>query len=163
MTRLIFIDVEASTPTPMTGVMTEIGAVDYTTRKTFYGQLWEFNPHPDIPALPVPTIELGEQIVMESFNSWLKGWNERVVMVSDNPAYDFMWVASYFDKFGIKNPLGFSARRIGDYWAGLRGSWGDSSGWKKYRKTTHDHNPVNDAMGNVEAFEAISKKYGVKL
>ncbi len=28
-------------------------------------------------------------------------------------------------------------------------------GWKRFRKTAHDHNPVNDAMGNVEAFDEI--------
>lgn len=163
MAKYIFIDVEASTRTPMTGVMTEIGAVEFKSETTFYGKLWNFNPHPDIPALPVPTTEIGEEDVMRKFHIWLGSWNERVIMVRDNPAYDFMWVASYFDKFGLDNPLGFSARRIGDYWAGLRGSWGDSSGWKKYRKTKHDHNPVNDAMGNVEAFKAISERYGVKI
>ena len=29
--------------------------------------------------------------------------------------------------------------------------------WKKFRVTPHDHNPVHDAMGNVEAFETILK------
>jgi hypothetical protein len=26
---------------------------------------------------------------------------------------------------------------------------------ERFRRTAHDHNPVNDAMGNVEAFEEI--------
>jgi hypothetical protein len=30
-----------------------------------------------------------------------------------------------------------------------------TQGWKRLRVTPHDHNPVNDAMGNPEAFERI--------
>ena len=37
----------------------------------------------------------------------------------------------------------------------LNRDWSDTQGWKRLRKTAHDHNPVNDAMGNVEAFEEI--------
>lgn len=35
--------------------------------------------------------------------------------------------------------------------------WGftDGSSWKKLRVTVHDHNPVNDAIGNLEAFEGV--------
>jgi len=76
-------------------------------------------------------------------------------MVSDNPAYDFMWIAGMYDYAGLPNPFGHSARRISDFWAGVNQNWSDTQSWKKYRKTAHDHNPVNDAMGNVEAFERI--------
>ncbi len=54
-----------------------------------------------------------------------------------------------------KNPFGHSARRIGDFYAGLVGDFTDASSWKKLRVTVHDHNPVHDAMGNLEAFERI--------
>jgi hypothetical protein len=37
------------------------------------------------------------------------------------------------------------------------GDFRAASKWKKLRITKHDHNPVNDAMGNVEAFERILK------
>jgi hypothetical protein len=53
------------------------------------------------------------------------------------------------------NPFGHSARRISDFWAGLNRNWSDTQSWKRFRRTAHDHNPVNDAMGNVEAFEEI--------
>jgi hypothetical protein len=33
-------------------------------------------------------------------------------------------------------------------------------GWKQFRKTAHEHNPVNDAMGNVEAFDEILRMVG---
>jgi hypothetical protein len=60
-----------------------------------------------------------------------------------------------FDRVGMPNPFGHSARRISDFWAGLQRDWWLTQTWKKFRQTPHDHNPVNDAMGNVEAFERI--------
>jgi hypothetical protein len=55
------------------------------------------------------------------------------------------------------NPFGHSGRRIGDYHAGLAGDFRRAQDWKRFRVTPHDHNPVNDAMGNVEAFETIQR------
>ena len=50
---------------------------------------------------------------------------------------------------------GHSARRISDFYAGLVGDFHDSQSWKKWRITPHDHNPVNDSLGNCEAFKRI--------
>jgi hypothetical protein len=55
----------------------------------------------------------------------------------------------------MDNPFGHSGRRISDFWAGLNRDWGNTQGWKRFRRTAHDHNPVHDAMGNAEAFEEI--------
>lgn len=51
--RLFLVDVEASAPTPYSGVMTEFGVVDFETREWFHGHLWEFHPDPEVPARPV--------------------------------------------------------------------------------------------------------------
>lgn len=80
------------------------------------------------------------------------------VFVSDNPAYDWQWVAALFAQAGIDNPFGHSARRIGDFHAGLQRNFRDGNSWKKWRKTTHDHNPVNDARGNAEALWYLMKR-----
>jgi hypothetical protein len=53
--------------------------------------------------------------------------------------------------------LPYSARRIGDFYAGLIGDFKDASSWKRLRITKHDHHPVHDAMGNLEAFEKLLK------
>jgi hypothetical protein len=82
------------------------------------------------------------------------------VFVSDNAAYDWHWIAGLFDVAGISNPLGQRGRRVSDFYAGLTGKWSNTQTWKKWRVTTHDHNPVNDAMGNVEAFAKILTDYG---
>lgn len=185
MPRMMLVDVEASGKTPASAVMTEFAVVDYATRSWFHGHLWDFEPNPDIPALPVPTREnygftaitpdgedsrftgvrvdiaatstQGAAEVFAALNSWMRhlGGDERPVFVSDNPGFDFMWVTFGYDQAGVENPFGHSSRRIGDFAAGLAGDWKRSSAWKRHRRTRHDHNPVNDALGNAEALAVL--------
>jgi hypothetical protein len=83
--------------------------------------------------------------------------------ISDNLAYDWQWINYYFHYFGNGNPFGFSGRRIGDLYCGMKMDTGLNQEWKKkYRKTSHDHNPVNDAIGNAEALLEM-KKMGLKI
>ena len=158
MNHLIFVDCEARGTSPVHGVLTEFGAVHYKTRKSFHGVLFSGSPDPNNPAVPV----VGERVatdneVAEAFTAWIKDVcrNEQPVMVSDNIAYDWQWIAGMFDRAHMVNPFGHSGRRISDFYAGLTGKWSNTQAWKRLRKTVHDHNPVNDAMGNVEAFERI--------
>lgn len=74
-------------------------------------------------------------------------------MVSDNPAFDWQFVNYYLHRYAGRNPMGWSARRIGDLYCGLHRDVRAS--WKHLRKTRHDHNPLNDARGNAEALIAI--------
>jgi hypothetical protein len=160
--NLFFVDCEARGTSPVHGIMTEFGVVHYTSRASFHGQLYEGHPDPLNPAVPL----VGQQLqtdreVASDLSEWLSHQaSDRWVMVSDNPAYDFMWIAAMYDRAGLPNPFGHSARRISDFWAGLNRDWGDTQRWKKYRVTGHDHNPVNDAMGNVEAFQKIMLMIG---
>lgn len=65
--------------------------------------------------------------------------------------------------YSDSNPFGFSGRRIGDLYCGMKMDTGLNREWKKlFRKTKHDHNPVNDAKGNAEALLAM-KKMGLKV
>jgi DNA polymerase III epsilon subunit-like protein len=159
--KLIFVDVEATGRSPISGTMTEFGAVDYKTRQTFHGVIWESRPAEDNPAVSVITGKLITPVeeVMTNFTRWLEGLGkDRPIFVSDNPAYDFQWINAAFDASGMENPFGHSARRISDFWAGLQRNWSETQSWKHFRVTPHDHNPVHDAMGNVEAFEHIMKE-----
>ena len=135
---LIFVDCEApyGVGAPSTGDMTEFGAVDFKTMQSFHGH------------------DCSEE-TFEKFTAWLKSFEPPWVFVSDNPAYDWQWINFYFHKYTGANPMGFSARRIGDFYAGLVGDFRASSKWKKLRVTVHDHNPVHDAVGNAEAFRRI--------
>ncbi len=96
------------------------------------------------------------------FMGWIDGLGcpvgERLTLISDNPAFDWQWVNFGFHTTLGHNPFGHSARRIGDMWAGLRGKENDQSSWKRLRKTTHTHDPLDDAMGNAEAYLRIWEK-----
>lgn len=136
---LIFVDCEGHGPAPTLNNATlfEFGAVEYDSLETFHGKEAKLE-------------------TFLAFEDWLKEFKPPYVFVSDNPAYDWQFINYYFHLFRGKNPFGHSARRIGDYYAGLCGEWRIKSWkWKKLRITKHDHHPVNDAMGNVEAFRRI--------
>lgn len=156
--NLIFVDCEADGKSPSTGKMTEFGAVAYPSKATFHGVLVERKPSEGNQKFRVATGKtFDEKEVFEKFDKWLtevtKG--EKPLFVSDNPAFDWQWINDGFWRTLGKNPFGHSARRIGDFYAGLVGDFINSSSWKKLRVTPHDHNPVNDAMGNLEAFERL--------
>ena len=158
MKNLIFVDCEATGQCPGIGKLTEFGAVAYPSRKTFHGVLYKTRPSRD--NLAIAEI-IGEAFdpkkVFEEFEKWLlkitKGG--RPIFVSDNPAFDWQWINYGFWHHLGRNPFGHSARRISDFYAGLVGDFSDSQSWKKLRITKHDHNPVHDALGNLEAFERL--------
>lgn len=160
---LIFVDVEAGFDSPCPGVgltgMTEFGAVEYQTEESFHGikevvALW-------VPTGPLPSHPVEPSYswypVFVRFHTWLKGFEGRPIFVSDNPAYDWQWINYWFHICCGENPFGHSARRIGDFYAGLRDDFRETQKWKKLRVTKHDHNPVNDARGNLEAFKRMLK------
>ena len=136
---LIVVDCEAplGVGAPSVGDMTCFGAVEVKSRKTFFGKD-------------------ASRETFEAFAAWLKEVSDkRPVFVSDNPAYDWQWINYYFWRYLGENPFGHSARRIGDFYAGLVGNFYKANEWKRLRETPHDHNPVNDAIGNVEALQKL--------
>lgn len=178
LNNLFVLDVEATSATPMTGYMTEFGIVNVGTMESFYGHLYVAHPHPDTPALPVVdthfdgsprqdvySVEGGTKFPFPTLGRLAvaaRTWvdvrvpvNVRPTLVSDNNGFDAMWFNCFTDSAGIGLVFGHSSRRIGDFYAGTRGKWSDQSSWKKLRKTTHTHNPVDDALGNAEALRTI--------
>ena len=152
---LIFVDVEAQFNSPCPGVgdgMTEFGAVEFETRKWFHGDR-QHN-------YGIDTQDKGLMSwypVMLGFQEWIYKFKGPYIFVSDNPAYDWQWINYHFHSELGHNPFGHSARRIGDFYAGLTGDFRNASKWKKLRITKHTHMPVDDAMVNAEAFERMSK------
>ena len=123
--------------------MTWFGAVEFESRKTFEGL-----PDPERP-------DDKWHLAMFGLEAWLVQFPSRPIFVSDNPAYDWQWINYHFWHTLGRNPFGHSARRISDFYAGLCNNFYKTQEWKRLRVTKHDHNPVNDAMGNVEAFERL--------
>lgn len=137
--KLIFVDCEGHgvAPTLNDPIGFEFGAVAYSDNGFFHGKG-------------------ATKETFESFDKWLSEHIEgRPVFVSDNPAYDWQFINYYFHLFLGRNPFGWSARRISDFYAGLVGDFSRTQHWKQLRVTEHDHNPVHDALGNVEAFRRL--------
>ena len=172
MTKWILVDTESGArqgagfgQSPYTGVMTEFGAVELVSKLSFHGVLWPSQPSAENPAIPeiLPGAQPYDSVkVMTEFAKWLDSLRaDRLVFVSDNNGWDYMWISYEFDRAGIPNPFGHSSRRIGDFWAGLETNWRDSSLWKRYRVTAHTHHPVDDALGNAEALEHLLRASGL--
>jgi hypothetical protein len=169
----IVVDVEADGPIPHKFSMVCFGAVivEPTLTKTFYGKIKPISNEWIPAALSVSgftreeheTFEEPKEI-MENFAEWIsKNSNGKATFISDNPAFDWQWINYYFHTYMGKSPFGFSARRIGDLYCGMKMDAGLNSEWKKlHRSTIHDHNPVNDAKGNAEALLAM-KAMGLKI
>lgn len=154
---LVFVDCEAVGGCPATGRLTEFGAVAGATRRWFRGTLVTRVPTVGIVA-HLSDVEYRDRraAVFTEFAAWLaENSHGRPVMVSDNPAYDFQWINDGFWQVLGYNPLGHSARRISDFYAGLVGDFRRTQEWKRLRVTPHDHDPVHDALGNLEAFERL--------
>lgn len=160
---LIFVDCEANGPCIGLGVLTEFGAVEYKSRETYHGILWTAHSDADKPVLSrldpnaVQKTDIERYEIYLDFEKWLYQFSDRPIFVSDNPAFDWQWINHGFWMNLGRNPFGHSARRIGDFYAGLTNNWRNSSHWKRLRITKHDHNPVHDSEGNAEAFERMLK------
>lgn len=178
---LFIIDVESDGPAPGIYSMVCFGAIkvqrDLINAPTFYGQTKPlknalYNPE----ALAVSGFnraqhetfaDPGEE--MYRFNNWVranedgKDFGPRSIFMSDNPAYDFQFINYYCVLYGIMNPFGHSARRIGDLYAGCMKDFRAASKWKSLRRTKHTHNPVDDARGNAEALITIADAFDLRL
>lgn len=165
---LIVVDVEADGPCPGLFSMVCFGAVvvepDFLPENRFYGQTCPISENWKPEALAVSGFSRGQHEefpdpleTMRRFDAWLKTLEGGYpIFISDNPAFDWQFTNYYFHSYLDYNPFGYSARRIGDLWCGLRKN--ARSKWKHLRKTTHDHNPVNDCLGNCEALLAIAEE-----
>lgn len=169
----IVVDVEADGNIPHKYSMVCFGAVvvEPSLSKTFYGETAPIAENWIPEALSVSGFTREQHLsfahpkdTMEGFADWLSQNSVgRPIFISDNLAFDWQWINWYFHWFLGKNPFGFSGRRIGDLYCGMKMDTGLNAEWKtQYRQTRHDHNPVNDAKGNAEALLAF-KAMGLKM
>lgn len=169
----ISVDVESDDQSPAIGSMVSFGAVLISDQtQTFYGKVKPIMDSYNPEALAISGFSREEhetfddpKEVMEAFAKWLDKVSEgNPVFISDNPAFDWQWINYYFHKYLGRNPFGFSARRIGDLYCGLVKHAGKNRDWKrKLRRTSHTHNPVDDAMGNAEAVVGMKNIMGLQI
>jgi hypothetical protein len=167
------VDVEADGPIPGDYSMIWFGAVivEPGLGRTCEGKLRPIsqNYKPDALAVSGLTREDTENFnspdkVMKEFVQWVKGnlkTDERPVLVSDNNGFDWMFMCWYMWHFAGENPFGYSSANINWLYKGVTKNFFKS--FKHLRETTHDHNPVNDAKGNAEAFMKIAAQINFKL
>lgn len=153
------IDVESDGPVAGLYSMVCFGAikVDDSLDKTFYGKTKPISDKYKSEALEISGFSRKEhltfdepQIVMQNFADWIKDNSVgRPIFLSDNNGFDFAFINYYFHLCNIENPFGWTSRRIGDIFCGYYNNLFYQ--WKRHRKTSHTHNPVDDAKGNAEA------------
>ena len=167
----VVVDVEADGPVPGLFSMVSLGAiiVDRKLDKTFFGQCRPISEDWIPDALKVSgytreqTLAFPEpEKTMREFADWLdsnRREKERLFFLSDNNGFDWQFICWYFWKFYGSCPFGHSSTNIGSFYKGLTRDIKKS--FKRLRKTKHDHNPVNDAKGNAEAFIAMVDEFKV--
>ena len=164
------IDCESDGPIPGEYSMVCLGAVkvEKNLDKTFYGKIKPISNIWQADALAISGFSREEHLtfdepekVMKDFANWIKETSIGTpIFVSDNNGYDFSFANYYFHKYYGSNPFGWSSRRLGDLYCGMK--MDARANWKHLRKTNHTHNPVDDAMGNAEALLAM-QKMGLKI
>ena len=167
---LFSVDIEADGPEPIDYNMVQIGVVlidkGEKLDKTFYGELKpKSGSNYSTDALKSFGVTRNEtlsyphpEICMADLSKWLYKNNEdgRIMMLSDNAGFDWMFVCAYFHHFTSSNPFGFSCTSLTSLYKGFMKN--KKANFKRLRKTKHTHNPVDDAMGNAEAYLEIMKQ-----
>lgn len=164
------VDIEADGPAPGLYSMISFGAVlvDSDLNKTFYAEIRPISEKWIPDALAVSGFSREQTLgfedpneVMIRFEAWINQTSKgRPIFIADNPGFDFAFINYYFHALLGRNPFGFSSRRIGDLYCGLK--FDTFAKWKHLRKTRHSHNALDDAMGNAEAILEM-QKMGLKI
>lgn len=167
----IVVDVESDGQNFRKNSMVCFGAVivEPSLSKTFYGKVRPTTNIWEPEALAISGFSREEHLtfddpfeVMPRFAKWIKENSIDIpILISDNNGYDAGWINLYFQEYNDgENPFGWSSRRIGDLYCGMK--MDSRSQWKHLRKTQHTHNPVDDAKGNAEALLEM-QKMGLKI
>jgi hypothetical protein len=167
----IMVDVESDGPIPGDYSMISFGAVlfDETLNKTFYGKLKLISEKYIPEALAVSGHTREEALlfdepekVMRNFKEWLnETCDGRIVFISDNNGFDWIFICWYCHHFIGSNPFGFSSQDLGSLYKGLVTD--TFKNFKHLRQTKHTHNPVDDAKGNAEALLHMKNEMGLKI
>ena len=168
----VSVDVETSGPTPGRYSLLAIGAclVDDPAR-TFYAELQPVGEAATVEAMAVHNLGL-ETLkrdgmppaeAMMRFETWLQAEvpaGARPIFVGFNAAFDWMFVADYFQRFVGRNPFGHTALDIKAYSMGLTGgAWADTTKRalaERYPDHPHlTHNALQDAVDQAALFRRM--------
>lgn len=169
----ISVDIEADGPCPGLYSMVEIGMVVVTNDgpgDRFWTTLKPITEHFDPGALKAIGVTREQTlayedpaVAMKALNDWVKQRAGKPVFWSDNNGFDWSFYNYYCHLFLGQNPFGFSSRRISDLYSGLTRDLRGGTKWKKFRKTNHTHNALDDALGNAEALHHVLKTHNINI
>lgn len=168
----VSVDVEASGPAPGRYSMLSLGAclVDDPGR-TFYAELRPVGEAATAEAMAVHNLDverlkrdgLPPSEAMERFEAWLQAVvpaGALPVFVGFNAAFDWMFVADYFERFLGRNPFGHTALDLKSYYMGLTGgAWSDTTKralaerYPDHPQLTH--NALQDAIDQAALFRRM--------
>jgi len=167
----VTVDIETDGPIPVDYSMICFGAVivDESLNKKFYGQLKPISEQWIPESLNIIGFSREETLrfdepkeVMIKFNSWLQSNSKNnLIFISDNNGFDWQFINYYFHHFLGNNPFGYSSMNLGSLYKGLVKD--TSLNFKHLRKTKHTHDPVDDAVGNAQAFLSMKIDMGLKV
>lgn len=164
--KLFSCDIETSGSDPVNFSILSIGCVAFEGNKVlgeFYVEMAPDTCKYEEEALTVNGIDFYEALTwkapaqaMREFAEWidsLHSENERITFMSDNAGFDWLFVATYFARYVGYNPFGWSPMSLTWLFKGMKGVQASLPQYrKKHSSTTHDHNSLNDARSNHQAY-----------
>jgi DNA polymerase III epsilon subunit-like protein len=166
----IMVDIESDGPIPGDYSMISIGAVvvDENLDKTFRRDLRPISENYRADALKICGVSRETSLrysdaaeVMKDFERWVdENSDGRPGFISDNNGFDWMFICWYFHHFCGRNPFGYSSTNLGSLYKGFVRDL--TQNFKHLRETFHSHDPLEDAIGNAEAFRKILKLMGTE-
>jgi hypothetical protein len=162
----VMVEVEGTGPCPGVYSMIEIGAVAETGEE-FHMHIFPTTDEYEEAALKAIGTTWEEVLnkqaheapeAMQKFKKWLTLLPGRPMFISDNNGFDWQYVNFYFWRYCQENPFGFSSTNLGSLYKGVVKDL--RKNFKHLRKTKHDHNALNDARGNMEAFRKVLEMMG---
>ena len=168
----VMVDVETDGEVPGDSSMVALGAVFVRPglADTFRGLLSPVSSHWSDEALRVSGHTRQEtllfpqpEVTMREFEEWLLAHNsgKRVMFVSDNNGFDFMFVCWYSWHFLGRCCFGHSSTNLGSLYKGLVKD--TTKNFKHLRRTPHTHDPLDDARGNAEALLTKRDELGLNI
>lgn len=102
-------------------------------------------------------------VTMREFEAWLRSHNvgEKIMFVSDNNGFDFMFVCWYSWHFRGHCLFGHSSTNLGSLYKGLVRD--TMKNFKHLRRTPLTHDPLDDARGNAEALLTMRDELGLNI
>jgi ribonuclease T len=165
----VSVDVETAGPNPSQYSLLTIGACSVEdSPRTFYVELKPMNDKITSEAFATHRLDMKRLAergtppakAMSDFDAWLSELSsegQKLVFLSFNAPFDWMFVNDYFHRFNGHNPFGHSALDIKSFYMGLTGvSWSETSmryiGPRYLRNQQMTHHALRDAMDQAEIF-----------